>query len=129
MHVHRGLDRQGIGDALVGLGRVEEIPAQKRGVALVEELEAGGVYARRRAPALLVRMRVEVGVAAGVDQHRVAGAGGQNTSLASDAYLQRGGASIPPEGNGAWDTYYTNEGVAYYVNSQTGVTQWEKPNP
>ena len=55
--------------------------------------------------------------------------GGQNTSFASDAYLQRGGASIPPEGNGAWDTYYTNEGVAYYVNSQTGVTQWEKPNP
>ena len=64
-----------------------------------------------------------------VTDYAVAGAGGQNTSLASDAYLQRGGASIPPEGNGAWDTYYTNEGVAYYVNSQTGVTQWEKPNP
>ena len=64
-----------------------------------------------------------------VTDYAVAGAGGQNTSFASDAYLQRGGASIPPEGNGAWDTYYTNEGVAYYVNSQTGVTQWEKPNP
>ena len=56
------------------------------------------------------------------------GAGGGATttpSFASDPYLQLGGGNA----NGAWDTYYTNEGVAYYVNSQTGVTQWEKPNP
>ena len=52
------------------------------------------------------------------------GAGGPG-SFASDPYLQLGGGNA----NGAWDTYYTNEGVAYYVNSQTGVTQWEKPNP
>ena len=50
------------------------------------------------------------------------GAGGSS----KDPYLQPGGGN---SNYSAWDTYYTNEGVAYYVNSQTGVTQWERPNP
>lgn len=39
------------------------------------------------------------------------------------------GAPMPPAGQspGGWETYYTNEGVPYYVNSVTGVTQWEAP--
>ena len=44
----------------------------------------------------------------------------QNQNFGADPYLSQ-------SAQGAWDTYYTNEGVAYYVNSQTGVTQWEKP--
>jgi hypothetical protein len=26
-----------------------------------------------------------------------------------------------------WETFYTNEGTPYFVNSATGVTQWETP--
>lgn len=31
------------------------------------------------------------------------------------------------DGGGSWETFYTNEGVPYYVNNMTGVTQWEAP--
>jgi hypothetical protein len=44
----------------------------------------------------------------------------QNQNFGADPYLSQ-------SAQGSWDTYYTNEGVAYYVNSLTGVTQWEKP--
>ena len=27
----------------------------------------------------------------------------------------------------AWETFFTNEGVPYFVNNATGVTQWEQP--
>ena len=33
------------------------------------------------------------------------------------------GASAPSN----WETFYTNEGTPYFVNSATGVTQWETP--
>ena len=42
-----------------------------------------------------------------------------------------GGSSLPPAGSiqapSSWETFYTNEGTPYFVNSATGVTQWETP--
>jgi hypothetical protein len=40
-------------------------------------------------------------------------------------YTPGGGGS--GGGGSAWEQFYTNEGVAYYVNNVTGVTQWEAP--
>jgi len=47
------------------------------------------------------------------------------------SYGQTGGG---PYGNPSsqqtssqWETFFTNEGVPYFVNSATGVTQWETP--
>ena len=55
-----------------------------------------------------------------VTDYNAQNAQNQNQNFGADPYLSQ-------SAQGAWDTYYTNEGVAYYVNSLTGVTQWEKP--
>lgn len=54
---------------------------------------------------------------------------GAPTSAFGNPY---GGGSSPagiPAGPApsSWETFYTNEGTPYFVNSATGVTQWETP--
>ena len=54
-------------------------------------------------------------------------AGGDPYASYGTAPPPSGGGSGVGSGGGAWETFYTNEGVPYYVNNLTGVTQWEAP--
>ena len=37
------------------------------------------------------------------------------------------GGAVSASAPSNWETFYTNEGTPYFVNSATGVTQWETP--
>lgn len=55
--------------------------------------------------------------------------GGGAASISGSPYATAPpSAPAPPHSAPSqWQTYYTNEGIPYYVNSATGVTQWEPP--
>ena len=46
-----------------------------------------------------------------------------NQSIAKEVPRAAGIGPAPS----SWETFYTNEGTPYFVNSATGVTQWETP--
>lgn len=57
------------------------------------------------------------------------GGGMMNGGMMGRGGGMAGGYGPPPPvpGGGGWTQYFTDEGEAYYHNSATGVTQWEKP--
>ena len=56
----------------------------------------------------------------------VPGAPAPSSTPAYDPYGARGGAAAASAAS-QWETFYTDEGTPYFVNSVTGVTQWETP--
>lgn len=64
------------------------------------------------------------GYGAAADPYAAAAAGGYGAGYGGAA---SGGAASGGGGGGTWQELHDNEGRPYYYNTQTGVSQWEKP--
>ena len=71
------------------------------------------------------------GSGAGASRDIEVAVAGYTSGAPTSAFGNPYGGGSSPAGIGpapsSWETFYTNEGTPYFVNSATGVTQWETP--